>query len=58
MVVDTCRLRANIGSLFYFFAVSLLQLPWKVMASSMKLKVLISLETFVTDLTYESVGSQ
>lgn len=38
-----------------FFACSLLQLPWQVVSSSVKLKILISLKTLVADLTYESV---
>lgn len=58
MVVDTCGLRANIGFLFYLFAVSLLQLPWKVVASPVELKVLISLKPFVADLTDKSIGSK
>jgi hypothetical protein len=58
MVVNTRRLRANISFLFNFFAVSLLQLPGKVMAPPMKLKILISLKPFVADLTHKSIGSQ
>lgn len=56
--MDTCGLRANIGFLFYLFAVSLLQLPWKVVASPVELKVLISLKPFVADLTDKSIGSK
>ena len=52
------RLRANVGSLFDLFAVPLLQLPWQVMTSPMKLKVLISLETLVADLTHKSICGQ
>lgn len=33
MVMNTRRFRAHIGSLFNLFAVPLLQLPWKVVAS-------------------------
>ena len=57
MVVHTARLRANIGLLSHvLFAVSLLQLPWQIVASSVKLEVLVSLKPFVADLTHESVG--
>uniref|UniRef100_A0A2P2M5L5 Protein indeterminate-domain 12-like n=1 Tax=Rhizophora mucronata TaxID=61149 RepID=A0A2P2M5L5_RHIMU len=58
MVMDTCWLGANIGFLSDFFAVSSLQIPRKVVASPVKLKILISLKPFVADLTNKSIGSQ
>jgi hypothetical protein len=58
MMVNTRRLGANISFLFNFFAVSLLQLPRKVMTPPMKLKILIPLKPLVADLTHKSIGGQ
>ncbi|GMH20031.1 hypothetical protein Nepgr_021872 [Nepenthes gracilis] len=38
-----------------FFARSLLELPWQIMAPLMELKVLVSLETLVVDFAHEMV---
>lgn len=56
--MDACGFRANIGFFSNLLAVSLLQLPWKVVASPVELKVLISLKPFVADLTDKSIGSK
>lgn len=54
-----CWLWAHVYFLpYHIFVSSLLQLPWQIMASSMKLKILISLETFVADLTHKSIACQ
>jgi len=58
VVVNAWRFRANVGFLFYLFTVPLLQLPGEVMAPPVKLQVLISLETLVTDLTNKSISGQ
>lgn len=55
IMMNTARFRTNINPLPNLFARSLPQLPWQVMASSMKLKILISLKSFVAYFAYESV---
>ena len=55
--MGTGRLRTDVYSLSHVF-VPLLQLPWKVVASSMQLKVLVSLKTLVADFANEPVGSR
>lgn len=59
VVVDTGGFRAHVDALSdHVSAASLPELPWKVVSSSMKLKVLVSLETLVANFTYKSVCSQ
>lgn len=58
MVMNASRFRTNVCSFLVFFVVSLFQLPWKIMATSMKLKILIPLKPFVTYLTYKSICCQ
>ncbi|KAL4576571.1 hypothetical protein LXL04_012667 [Taraxacum kok-saghyz] len=56
IMVDASFLRANVDFLLDgFFSVSLLQLPWQIVTSPMKLQVLVSLEAFVADFTYKSL---
>lgn len=55
MMMNTCWLRANIGFFLVFFVVPLLQFPWKIMTSPMKLKILVPLKTLVTNLTHKSI---
>ena len=56
VVVDTAGLWAHIGPLPVLFAVPLLQLPWKVMASPVELKVLVPLKSLLAYLTHKPVG--
>lgn len=59
VVVDASWLGTNIGSLSNnLFVVSLLQLPWEVVASPVKLKILIPLKPFGAYLTHKSICSQ
>lgn len=58
VVVDARGFRAHVDSLTWLLTGSLLQLPWQVMASSVKLEVLVALEAFVTDLAHEPVCGQ
>lgn len=55
VVVDARDLGADVDFFPDFLACPLLEFPRQVMASPVKLKVLVSLETFVTDLTEEAV---
>jgi len=55
IMVYTIWFRAHIHLLPYLLACSLLQLPWQVVPSSMKLKILISLKPLVADLTQKSI---
>jgi len=56
VMVDTSLLWTDVNFLLNnIFVGSLSKLPWKVVSSSMKLKVLISLEPFVAYFTDESV---
>ena len=55
-MVDAGGLRTEINSFFHFFRAFLAELPWKIVASPMQLKVLFSLETLVADFADESVG--
>lgn len=54
-VVDTWRFRTDVDPLPNLCGGSLLQLPRQVVASPMKLEVLVSLKAFVADLTHEPV---
>lgn len=59
VVVDARGFGADIDPLSdYVGAGSLPELPWKVVASPVELQVLVSLESFVADFTYKSVGCQ
>lgn len=56
VVVDASRLGAYINPFSNLSGGSLPELPWKIVASSVQLKVLVPLKPFVTDLTHKSVG--
>ncbi|KAF7814122.1 reverse transcriptase [Senna tora] len=58
VMVHTRGFWAHIHLLPHLFVCSLLQLPWQVVASSVKLKILVSLKPFVADLTDEPVCRQ
>lgn len=55
VVVNTSRFGADIDPLLNLSRCSLSKLPWKIVASPMQLKVLVSLEPFVTYLTHKTV---
>ncbi|GMH18842.1 hypothetical protein Nepgr_020683 [Nepenthes gracilis] len=53
ILMHTGRLGTNINLFLDFFARSLLELPWQIMALPMELKVLVLLETLVVDFAHE-----
>ncbi|KAH0467751.1 hypothetical protein IEQ34_002784 [Dendrobium chrysotoxum] len=55
IMVNAGDFRAYVDLLPHLLARSLLQFPWQIMPSSVKLKILISLEAFVADLTDEPI---
>lgn len=55
VVMNAARFRTYVHSFPYFAIRSLPELPRQVVPSSVELEVLVSLETFVTDLTDEPV---
>lgn len=57
IVMDTRRLRTDVNSFTNLITRPLSELPRQVVAASVKLQVLISLESFVADLAHESVRS-
>ena len=58
IVVNTGGLWTNVNSLADLFRRPLPELPWQVMTSPVKLKVLVALEAFVADLTHETIRSE
>ncbi len=54
-VVNAGRFWTHVDSLANLFARSLLELPRQVVASPVKLKVLVALKPFVADLTHKPV---
>lgn len=54
VVYATC-FWAHVHLFPYLFTASLLEFPWKVVSSPVKLKILVSLKPFVTYFTHESI---
>lgn len=55
IVMNAAWFRTYVHLFPYFTIRSLSEFPRQVMPSPVKLEVLVSLETFVTDLTHESI---
>ena len=56
VVVNAGLLGADVNLLSNLFVRPLLELPWKIVSSSVQLQVLVSLKPFIADFTYESIG--